>query len=384
MKLSKIFLLLFIFIFFVEKANSQIEIKADYVILQDFHSGEILYEKDADHRIYPASMTKIMTSIIAFDLLKQEETSLDEMITISENAWRMSNSGFSSMFIMLNDQVSVEDLLRGIIITSGNDACVALAEGLAGTEEEFVLLMNEKAEELNMINTSFANSSGINDPDNYSTVRDIAIMSDYLIRYFPEYYTYFNEKTFTWDRTGGDPITQGNRNPLLYKDMGVDGIKTGFLTVEKYSLAASMRTDKRRLIVVGSGFQTKNDRSSETAKILNWGIRMFDTIEISKKNEPFLKLNIWMGKKNRVEGYVNEDLYFTVPKRKKGDIKVILEYMDPIETPIKKNDKIGILNIYIKDELRKQMDVFSNETVNRLNIFTRIFKYFNYLVWGDV
>jgi len=384
MKTIKFFLLLLLFFFSYQKVNSQINIDADFVILQDYHSGKILYENQADDSIYPASMTKIMTAIVAFDLIKKGETTLDELITVSENAWRMSNSGYSSMFIMLNDQVSVEDLLRGIIVVSGNDACVALAEGLAGTEENFVMLMNDKAQEIGMLNTQFSNSSGISDPDNYSTVRDIAIMSRYLIKEYPEYYTYFEEKSFTWDRTGGDPITQGNRNPLIYKNMGVDGIKTGYLTVEKYSLAASLKKNERRLISVASGFSTKNSRSKNSAKLLGWGLRMFDTIQISKKENPFLKLNVWMGKKNKVDAHVDQDFYLTIAKRKKNTIKAILEYNGPIEAPIQKNDKIGILKIYIEDELKKELDVFSSETINRLNIFTRLLKYFNYLVWGDV
>ena len=180
-------------------------------------------------------MTKIMTSIIAFDLISKGDLNLDDKFIISENAWRLSAAGFSSMFIMVGDEVSVEDLLRGIIVASGNDACVALAEGIAGSEEEFAIMMTSKAKEIGMDFTNFSNSSGINDPDNYSTVRDILIMSNYLIKNYPEEYKYFKELEFTWDRTGGDPITQGNRNPLLYKNIGADGIKTGYLAVEKYS-----------------------------------------------------------------------------------------------------------------------------------------------------
>ena len=213
---------------------SNFEINARTAILQDYLSGEILYEKDIQRSIYPASMTKIMTSIVVFDLLKSGDLNLDDKVMVSENAWRLSQSGYSSMFIMVGDEVSIEDLLKGIIIASGNDACVALAEGVAGTEEEFAIMMNSKAAEIGMINTNFTNSSGINDPDNYSTVEDILLMSNYLIKNYPVYYSYFKEKTFTWDRTGGDPITQGNRNPLLYKNYGADGIKTGYLAVEKY------------------------------------------------------------------------------------------------------------------------------------------------------
>ena len=234
---KKIFLIFVINLFFIYNASANIDIKARTAILQDFLSGEILYEKEPDRSIYPASMTKIMTSIIAFDLIKSGDLSLDDKFIISEKAWRLSTAGYSSMFVMVNDEVSVHDLLKGIIIASGNDACIALAEGIAGTEEEFAIMMTSKAKEIGMINTNFANSSGINDPDNYSTVRDIMIMSNYLIRKHPEYYKWFAEKEFTWDRTGGDPITQGNRNPLLYKNLGADGIKTGYLAVEKYSLA---------------------------------------------------------------------------------------------------------------------------------------------------
>ena len=242
-------------------ANAQFNINARTAILQDYLSGKILYEKDADRIIFPASMTKIMTSIIAFDLLKSNEISLEDKFLVSENAWRLSEAGYSSMFIMVGDEISVENLLRGIIVSSGNDACIALAEGIAGSEEEFAILMNEKAQEIGMENTNFSNSSGINAPDNISTVRDILLMSNYLIKNYPKYYEYFKEKEFTWNRTGGDPIKQGNRNPLLYKNIGVDGIKTGYLSYEKYSLASSIKRKDRRLIAVGSGFNTKNERS---------------------------------------------------------------------------------------------------------------------------
>ena len=268
---------------------------------------------------------------------RKGETSLDELITISEKAWRLSQSGYSSMFIMLNDQISVEDLLKGIIIVSGNDACVALAEGLSGTEEDFVILMNEKAEEIGMTDTNFSNASGINDSNNYSTVRDIAIMSSYLIKNYPKYYSYFKEKEFTWDRTGGDPITQGNRNPLLYKNLGVDGIKTGFLSYEKYSLAASIFKNNRRLISVASGFETRNIRSKESSKILIWGLTNFDTIKISAKNEIFNELDVWLGKKDKIEVYTKEDIYKTVPKARKKYLKAIIKYNGPILAPIKKD-----------------------------------------------
>ena len=384
MYITKKFVFLVFFIFFSFQSNAEINIDARYVILQDHYSGKILYEKNPDTKIYPASMTKIMTAIVAFDLLKKGETSLDELITISEKAWRMSQSGYSSMFIMLNDQITVEDLLKGIIIVSGNDACVALAEGLSGTEENFTLLMNEKADEIGMTNSNFANSSGISDPNNYSTVKDILIMSRYLIKNYPEFYTYFKDRTFTWERTGGDPITQGNRNPLLYKKIGADGIKTGFLTVEKYSLASSIELNNRRLTAVGSGFSTKNLRSNESIKLLTWGMRNFDTLKIAVKDEPFESLNVWLGTKDKVNTVIYEDVYITVPKRKKKIVKAIIEYNSPIKAPIKKGEKIASLYVYISEKLHKEIDIFSSEDIKKTNIFSRLFKSLNFLVWGDV
>jgi len=384
MKFFKILIIISFSLFFSEKSYSEINIDVDHIILQDFHSGKILYESNADDEIYPASMTKIMTAIVTFDLLKNGETSLDELITVSEKAWRMAQSGYSSMFIMLNDQISVEDLLKGIIIVSGNDACVALAEGLSGTEEDFVILMNEKAAEIGLENTNFNNSSGISDPDNYSTVRDILKMSRYMISNYPEYYSYFKETEFTWDRTGGDPITQGNRNPLLYKNIGADGIKTGYLTVEQYSLASSSKINERRVIAVASGFKTKNIRSRESLKILNWGLKKFDTIKITKKDEFFTDLKVWLGKKKKIKVTSDEDFYITIPKRKKKTVKAILEYDAPIKAPVKKGDKVALLNVYLSDELIKQIDILAAEDVKRSNIFSRIFTSLNYLVWGDV
>ncbi len=368
----------------INTANAKFDIKARTAILQDYSSGEILFEKDADSEIYPASMTKIMTSIIAFDLIEKGDLSLDDKFMVSENAWRLSQSGYSSMFIMVNDEVSVENLLKGIIIASGNDACVALAEGIAGSEEQFAMLMTLKAKEIGMVNTNFSNSSGINDPDNYSTVRDILIMSRYLIENYPTYYEYYKDKEFTWDRTGGDPITQGNRNPLLYKKMGADGIKTGYLAVERYSLASSVKKKNRRLIGVGSGFKTKSDRSRESAKLLNWGMNNFDLIEITKKNIPIADLDVWLGYKKKVKTYVNQDVYKTIPKARKRYIKTIIEYNGPIEAPIKKNDIVGTMKVFYKDELLNEYKVLAFEDVKKVNIFSRLIKSINYLIWGDV
>ena len=360
------------------------DVKARTAILQDYHSGEILYEKDADKSIYPASMTKIMTSIIAFDLIKSGDIKLDEKFIISEKAWRLSTSGYSSMFIMIGDEVSVENLLKGIIIASGNDACVALAEGIAGTEEEFAILMTAKAKELDMENTNFANSSGINNSENHSTVRDILKMSKYLIKEHPEFYKWFSEKEFTWDRTGGDPISQSNRNPLLYKNLGADGIKTGYLAVEKYSLASSVNRNGRRLIAVGSGFESKNARSRESSKLLTYGLTNYDLVNIAKANIPLYKIDVWLGKKDFVIAYSNQDIYKTIKKAKKKLLKVSVKYDGPIEAPVSKNEKIATLKVVYDDELVGEYDLLASEEIKKVNFFSKLLKSLNYLIWGDV
>ncbi len=381
---KNILIICLINIFFYTAVSANIEIKARTVILQDFLSGKILYEKEADNSIYPASMTKIMTSIIAFDLIKSGDLKLDEKFIISEKAWRLSTAGYSSMFVMVGDEVSVENLLKGIIIASGNDACVALAEGIAGTEEEFSIMMTSKAKEIGMINTNFANSSGINNPDNYSTVRDIMIMSNYLIKNHPEYYSWFKEKEFTWDRTGGDPITQGNRNPLLYKNIGADGIKTGYLAVEKYSLASSLIRKGRRLIAVGSGFESKNARSRESSKLLTYGLTNFDLVEISKSEQPFSSLDVWLGKDKFVKVYTNEDVYRTIKKGQKKKLKVKILYDGPIEAPIKKDQVVAKLKIIYDQEEIGEYDLLAIKEIKKVNIFSRLIKSLNYLIWGDV
>ena len=382
--IKKIVYIFILLLFIPSKSFSEFQISARTAILQDFYSGEILYEKEADISIYPASMTKIMTSIIAFDFIKSGDLNLDDKFIVSEKAWRLSTAGFSSMFIMVNDEVSVEDLLRGIIVASGNDACVTLAEGIAGTEEEFAILMTSKAKELGMENTNFANSSGINDPDNYSTVRDILLMSNYLIKTHPKFYEYFAEMEFTWERTGGDPITQGNRNPLLYKRIGADGIKTGYLAVEKYSLASSINKNGRRLIAVGSGFDTKRERSVQSTKLLTYGLTNFDLVKIAESDNEISNVDVWLGQKNSVAVYTKEDIYKTIKKARKNRLKLSVNYNGPVEAPIQKDQIIAKLKLVYEDEIIGEYNLHAKEDIKRLNIFSRLIRSLNYLIWGDV
>ena len=382
--MNRLLLILILLISLTTKLFSNPNIQARTGILVDYHSDEILFELDPDAQIYPASMTKIMTAIIAFDLIKANKLSLDDQFTVSENAWRLSQAGYSSMFIMINDQVSVENLLKGIIIASGNDACVALAEGIAGSEQNFADMMNEKAGEIGMTSTNFTNSSGINDPDNVSTARDIALMSKYLIKNYPNYYELFAEKTFTWDRTGGEPIKQGNRNPLLYKNVGVDGVKTGYLDDEKYSLASSMKKNERRIIAVASGFETKNLRSSQSLKLLNWGFRNTNTFEISKKNETIFEIDTWLGVKSKVKATTKEDFYVTINKKDIRYLTVSLDYKGPIQAPINKDTEIAKIIVNQKDNTIKEIPLYAAEDVKKVNFFKSLLTSLNYLIWGDV
>ena len=245
-------------------------------------------------------------------------------------------------------------------------------------------MMNEKAIEIGMTSTNFTNSSGINDPENVSTVRDIAIMSKYLIKNYPVYYELFKEKTFTWDRTGGDPIKQGNRNPLLYKNVGVDGIKTGYLAVEKYSLASTMIKNDRRIIAVASGFQNKNLRSSESLKLLNWGFRNTNTFEISKKDNTFFELDTWLGKSNKIKVAPKENFYLTINKKDIRNLNISLKYEGPIKAPISKGEKIADIIVKNKDQLIKTLPLYAQDDLKKVNFFKSLVTSINYLIWGDV
>ena len=378
----KFFLIVFVsFLIFISKALS-FETSAKQAYLIDTLSGKVLFEKNKEQKISPASITKIMTSLIAFDLIKKGDLKLDEKFKISKKAWRMSSQGYSSMFIMPNDKVSVENLLKGIIIVSGNDACVALAEGIAGTEEEFVNMMNSMAEKIGLKNTRFANSSGLYDGNNYSTVEDIAIMSIYLINNFPDLYKYYAEKKFTWDRTGGAPITQGNRNPILYKDMGSDGLKTGHLVNSGYSLAATIKKQDRRILSVISGTNSKNERSRETVRLLSYAQNRFDLLKINKIDKSF-KIKTWNLKEKEVQLELKKDLYLTIPKRKKNNLKIEIQYDNEIlKEEVKKGDALTKLNIYYDNKLIREETLYSSIDTNKENFLIRFLNSISYFIWG--
>ena len=377
--IKKIFI---ICLLFISVKSSALETSAKQAYLVDVLSGEVLFEKNKEQKISPASITKIMTAIVAFDLIKKGDLKLEEKFKISKNAWRMSSKGFSSMFIMPNDRVSVENLLKGIIIVSGNDACIALAEGIAGTEEEFVNMMNAMAEKIGLSNTRFANSSGIYDGDNYSTVEDIAKMSIYLINNFPNLYKYYSEKKFTWDRTGGAPITQGNRNPILYKDMGADGIKTGYLNNSGYSLAATIKKNDRRILSVISGTDSKNARSRETIRLLSYAENRFDLLKINKIDKSY-NIKTWNLKEKTVQLELKNNIYLTIPKRKKNKLKIEIDHeKDILSRELKKGSPVSKLNIYYDNDLIKSETLYSSVNTEKENFFVRFLNSISLLIWG--
>jgi len=379
--MKKITILLISF-FLIQAYNAHaLNTSAKQAILMDVNSGQVLFKKNENEKISPASITKIMTSIIAFDLIKSGELKLNEKFLVSNKAWRMAKQGYSSMFIVPNDRITVLNLLKGIIIASGNDACIALAEGIAGSEAAFASMMNDKAKSIGMINTNFSNSSGIYSEDNYSTVSDIALMSVYLIKEFPELYKMYAERTFTWDRTGGNPITQSNRNSLLYKNSKVDGIKTGHLNDSGYSLAATMLVNNRRILSVISGTNSQKERARESLKLLNHAIITTELLLVKKEN-PLFSINTWNGKKSSIKLELEKDLYITYSKRRSRDIKIYLEVSEPIKDHFKASDQLGVLRIKDKNGLDIKQPLFATEDFKKINFIKRFFNSIGFLVWG--
>lgn len=379
--MKKITILLISF-FLIQAYNANaLNTSAKQAILMDVNSGQVLFKKNENEKISPASITKVMTSIIAFDLIKSGELKLNEKFLVSNKAWRMAKQGYSSMFIVPNDRITVLNLLKGIIIASGNDACIALAEGIAGSEAAFASMMNDKAKSIGMINTNFSNSSGIYSEDNYSTVSDISLMSVYLIKEFPELYKMYAERTFTWDRTGGNPITQSNRNTLLYKNSKVDGIKTGHLNDSGYSLAATMLVNNRRILSVVSGTNSQKERAKESLKLLNHAIITTELLLVKKEN-PLFSINTWNGKKSSIKLELKKDLYITYSKRRSRDIKMYLEVSEPIKDHFKASDQLGVLRIKDENGLDIKQPLFATEDFKKINFIKRFFNSIGFLVWG--
>jgi serine-type D-Ala-D-Ala carboxypeptidase (penicillin-binding protein 5/6) len=310
-------------------------------ILLDFHSGEVLAEKDADTPMDPASITKLMTAYAVFSELRKGQMALDDMVTISERAWR---TGGSRTFIEVGTRVRVEDLLRGMIIQSGNDASVALAEHTAGTEAAFAELMNEYARRLGMSNTNFRNSTGLPAQEHYSSARDIAILASAIIREYPELYQFYSEREFTFNN-----ITQRNRNQMLWRDPTVDGMKTGMTDAAGYCLVSSAQRDGMRLISVLLGTSSAKSRADATQSLLNWGFRFYESHRLYAAGEPVTTARLWKGELDAMEVGLSEDLWVTVPRGRYEQLKATMELQAPLVAPLTPGDPVGRIRVNLDD-----------------------------------
>jgi D-alanyl-D-alanine carboxypeptidase (penicillin-binding protein 5/6) len=351
-----------------------IETQALQAILVDFDTGTILFEKNADELMAPASMTKIMTADLVFDRLEDGRMALDDKLNVSENAWR---KGGSKMFVKVGTQVSVKDLLRGIVIQSGNDASIVVAEAIAGSEEAFARLMTDRAHEIGMKDTTFRNATGWPDPQHLTTAHDLAKLAAFTIRNHPNYYHFYGEKSFTYN-----DIKQGNRNPLLYKDLGADGLKTGHTEVSGYGLTASAKRGDRRLILVINGLPDVNARSEEGARLLNWGFREFDNYRLFDAGEVVETADVWLGQKGEVPLVLDHNLVLTLPRAGVRDMKVTVAVDEPVAAPIKAGDELAQLVVDAEGMPTARFPLFAGVDVPKLGFTGRVGASLKYLVFG--
>ncbi len=351
-------------------AASAMETIAREAILVDANTGTVLLEKGADTLAPPASMSKMMTAYLIFEALKEGRIKLDQTLPVTENAWRRGGaaSGGSTMFLKIGDQVSIEDLIRGIVIQSGNDASIVVAEGLAGSEEAFAERMTKKAKELGMTNTRFQNANGLPDPNEVTSVRDLAILAERTIEDFPEYYHYYSEREFVHNG-----IKQGNRNPLLYRNIGADGLKTGHTKEAGYCLTASAKQGDRRLIVVVTGLPSMQARADESERLLGYGFREFDDYVLFKGGEEVTKGEVWLGEADTVSIVPAKDAIVTLPRKVRPDMKVTVVFDGPIPAPITKGQEVAKLVVSAPDTPPKEIPLVAANDVERLSFFGRVF-----------
>lgn len=340
-------------------------VAASSYFLLDFDSGRVLAEKEPDKRVAPASLTKIMTAYVVFRELKAGHLTLDEKVTISQNAWE---TGGSKMFVEVNKQVAVEDLLQGMVIQSGNDASVALAEHVAGSEQTFATMMNEQASRLGMANSNFENATGLPSPNHYSSAHDLALLAQAVIKEFPEYYRWDSQKEFTYNG-----ITQQNRNLLLWRDPSVDGLKTGFTDDAGYCMVASAKREDMRLISVVMGTASANARSNESQSLLNYGFRFFETHRLYEANKPLGEARVRKGVVSKVAVGLPEDLYVTAPRKHFSELKAETQIDKGVFAPLNKGDTVGNLNISLAGESILTKPLVALDTVAEGGIFRRLY-----------
>ena len=368
---KRFFLFIFIYFLTILKVHA-IDTKADSAVILDVNSNTILFEKNSDMKQGPASMSKLMLTYMVFERLQNNSLSLDQEFIVSKKAWKY---GGSKMFVKIGDTVSVNDLLKGVIIQSGNDACIVLAEGLSGTEDNMVEEMNDKAIEVGLTGSNFTNVTGWPHKDHYMTLRDIAHLSKEIINKFPEYYYLFSVNEFTYN-----DIRQFNRNKLISID-GYDGLKTGRTTQSGFGIVASSKKNNRRIVSVVNGLNSDKDRINETKKLVNWAFREFITLDLYKAEDTIQLAKVWLGKEPLVPLVLNEDLAITIKKKNLDKYKIKLVYETPVIAPIKKGDKIAELHL-IEGDSTKTKDIYAGKNIDKISKFYRSFSIVNYLLFG--
>lgn len=355
------------------------ETEAKQAILLDFETGTVLYEKNADERMPTSSMSKVLTTIVAYDAIRNGKIKWDEELPVSERAWKEggSASGGSTMFLNLNSTVKVSDLIKGIVIQSGNDACIVMAEGVAGTEENFAGMMNDKADEIGMKDSHFMNASGLPDPNHYSTARDLAKMAVYLIREYPEDYKFYSEKEFVYNN-----IKQGNRNPLLYKTIGADGIKTGHTEDGGYGMIGSAVANGRRVIMVINGTSSMQARANESEKLMKWAEVSFKNADVVKKGAVLGKVPVVLGVAREVPFAANKDIKVTISAFDKNSAQVVANYKAPLTAPVKAGDVVGTADVTLANGTKISTPLVATEDVAEAPFFSRLAEKFMLLTVG--
>ena len=366
--------MIFAFLIFAPCASA-LETSAREAVLVDYDTGAILYQKDADKPMPPASMTKIMTVFMAFERLKDSRLSMDDTIAISEKAWR---KGGSKMFVKVDTRVTIHDIMRGIIVQSGNDAAIALAEAISGTEEAFAAEMTRRAREIGLTGSTFRNATGWPDPEHRMTAHDLARLAIETIRRFPEFYPMYSEKTFTYNK-----IKQGNRNPLIYKNMGADGLKTGHTKAAGYGLTASAVRNDRRLVLVLNGLESVAARSRQGEALLDWGFREFDNYQLFKKNDVVADADVWLGNAKTVSLVTESDVLLTLRRAARQKMKVSVVYEGPIPAPITAGTQLATLRVSAPDMEDVTIPLYAAQDVEQLGVFGKIGAAVEYLVWGS-
>jgi D-alanyl-D-alanine carboxypeptidase (penicillin-binding protein 5/6) len=364
-----------------EATAQTLQTTARQAIIIDYQTGAILFEKNSDERMPPSSMSKIMTAYMVFKEIKEGRLTLQDEFSVSEKAWRIQGS---KMFVPLGGKVKVEDLLRGMIIQSGNDACIVLAEGIAGSEQAFAERMNEEAKRIGLTGSNFRNASGWPDPEHYMTTRDLATLSIRLVKDFPEHYKYYAEKDFTYGTDEkGAPIKQGNRNPLLYKNTGADGIKTGHTEAAGYGLTASAVRENRRVVMVLNGMPSMKNRAEESERLLDWAYREYGTYHVAKAGQVMDKADVWLGEQESVQLVAARDLFVTLPRRARSQLKVTTAFDAPVPAPVKKGSEVGKLVVTAPGIEPIEAPLVAESDVNKLGFTGRIAAALSYLVWGN-